>query len=202
MKYTLNCYGWQMEAIGKSLTDEQVSKIKEFMNENGYENLWEARFELDQLLDIDIWDGELFHLSKAFDNGGMNFVIEDEEGKDVLKFDIQDMLALDEVIDDYYTHNRLEEYNAFPNENGNNNVLLMVDENKGGLYYMNFESDDVPTVEDFTFMTGSIVTPEGDYDYIDKIFFKTVELEIEDYLDNSGKASTVELFTSDGGVIN
>ncbi len=78
-----------MEAIGKSLTDEQVSKIKEFMSENGYENLWEARFELDQLLDIDIWDGELFHLSKAFDNGGMNFVIEDEEGKDVLKFDIK-----------------------------------------------------------------------------------------------------------------
>lgn len=191
-----------MEAIGKSLTDEQVLKIKEFMTENGYENLWEARFELDGLLDIDIWDGELFHLSKAFDNGVMHFVIEDEEGKEVLKFDIQDILALDEVIDDYYTHNSLEEYDAFPNKNGNNNVLLMVDENKGGLYYMNFESDDVPTAEDFTFMTGSIVTPEGDYDYIDKIFFKTVELEIEDYLDNSGKASTVELFTSDGEVIN
>ena len=202
MKYTLNCYGWQMEAIGKSLTDEQVLKIKEFMTENGYEKLWEARFELDGLLDIDIWDGELFHLSKAFDNGVMHFVIEDEEGKEVLKFDIQDILALDEVIDDYYTHNSLEEYNAFPNKNGNNNVLLMVDENKGGLYYMNFESDDVPTAEDFTFMTGSIVTPEGDYDYIDKIFFKTVELEIEDYLDNSGKASTVEIFTSDGEVIN
>ena len=202
MKYTLNCYGWQMEAIGKSLTDEQVLKIKEFMTENGYENLWEARFELDGLLDIDIWYGELFHLSKAFDNGVMHFVIKDEEGKEVLKFDIQDILALDEVIDDYYTHNSLEEYDAFPNKNGNNNVLLMVDENKGGLYYMNFESDDVPTAEDFTFMTGSIVTPEGDYDYIDKIFFKTVELEIEDYLDNSGKASTVEIFTSDGEVIN
>ncbi len=202
MKYTLNCYGWQMEAIGKSLTDEQVSKIKEFMNENGYENLWEARFELDQLLDIDIWDGELFHLSKAFDNGVMNFVIEDEEGKEVLKFDIQDVESLDNVIDDYYTHNGFEEYSALPNQDGPNNILLMIDENKGGLYYMNFESDDIPTPHDFTFTNGCIVTPEGDWDYIDKILFKGVELEIEDYLDNSGKASTVELFTSDGEVIN
>ena len=171
MKYTLNCYGWQMEAIGKSLTDEQVSKIKEFMNENGYENLWEARFELDQLLDIDIWDGELFHLSKAFDNGGMNFVIEDEEGKEVLKFDIQDVESLDNVIDDYYTHNGFEEYSALPNQDGPNNILLMIDENKGGLYYMNFESDDIPTPHDFTFTNGCIVTPEGDWDYIDKILF-------------------------------
>ena len=191
-----------MEAIGKSLTDEQVSKIKEFMNENGYENLWEARFELDQLLDIDIWDGELFHLSKAFDNGVMNFVIEDEEGKEVLKFDIQDVESLDNVIDDYYTHNGFEEYSALPNQDGPNNILLMIDENKGGLYYMNFESDDIPTPHDFTFTNGCIVTPEGDCDYIDKILFKGVELEIEDYLDNSGKASTVELFTSDGEVIN
>lgn len=202
MKYTLNCYGWQMEAIGKSLTDEQVSKIKEFMNENGYENLWEARFELDQLLNIDIWDGELFHLSKAFDNGVMNFVIEDEEGKEVLKFDIEDVESLDNVIDDYYTHNGFEEYSALPNQDGPNNILLMIDENKGGLYYMNFESDDIPTPHDFTFTNGCIATPEGDWDYIDKILFKGVELEIEDYLDNSGKASTVELFTSDGGVIN
>ena len=29
MKYTLNTYGWSFEAIGKSLTDEQVLKIKE-----------------------------------------------------------------------------------------------------------------------------------------------------------------------------
>ena len=190
-----------MEAIGKSLTDEQVSKIKEFMNENGYENLWEARFELDQLLDIDIWDGELFHLSKAFDNGVMNFVIEDEEGKEVLKFDIQDVESLDNVIDDYYTHNGFEEYSALPNQDGPNNILLMIDENKGGLYYMNFESDDIPTPHDFTFTNGCIVTPEGDWDYIDKILFKGVELEIDDYLDNWGKSSNVEIFTSNGEVI-
>lgn len=190
-----------MEAIGKSLTGQQVQKIKDYMDENGFTELWETRFELDGLLDIDIWDGELFHLSKAFDNGTMNFVIEDEEGNEVLKFDIQDVTDLYEVFDDYYKDNGFEEYDACPNEK-NDNILLMVDENKGGLYYMTFESDEVPTAKDFTYTTGSIVTPNGDWDYIDKILYKGNPLEIEDYLDNSGKASTSELFTSDGEIIS
>jgi hypothetical protein len=50
MKYTLNCYGWSFEAIGKSLTDEQVLKIKEFMNENGHDELWQCRSDLDALI--------------------------------------------------------------------------------------------------------------------------------------------------------
>lgn len=190
-----------MEAIGKSLTNEQVVKIKEYMTKNGYENLWEVRFELDTLLDIDIWDGELFHLSKSFDNGVMNFEMKDEEGKVILTFDVHDVSSLEDVIDDYYSLNGFEQYKAVPNDDGISNVLLIIDENKGGLYYMNFESDEVPIPKDFTFTNGSIETPEGDWDYIDKILFKGVELEIEDYLDNLGKSSTIELFMSNGDVM-
>jgi hypothetical protein len=61
-KYKLNCYGWSLEAIGKSLTDEQVKKIEDLMKKAGYEELWEVRHDLDELLDIDIWDGDLFHV--------------------------------------------------------------------------------------------------------------------------------------------
>ena len=35
-KYKLNCYGWSLEAIGKSLTDEQVKKIEDLMKKAGY----------------------------------------------------------------------------------------------------------------------------------------------------------------------
>ena len=64
-----------------------------------------------------------------------------------------------------------------------------------------FETDTAPLPSDFTYSTGSIDTPEGDYDFIDKIFFKGQPLEIEDYLDNSGKASSVMIFTLDGDTI-
>jgi hypothetical protein len=197
-KYKLNCYGWSLEAIAKSLTDEQVGKIKDLMKKAGYEELWEVRYELDELLDIDIWDGDLFHVSKAFDNGTMYFTVEDDVEKEILSFDIDQTGELDE---NYYEENEYVDYNAFPNETEPKNVYLSVDENKGGLYYMEFESDEVPNPKDFTFTTGSIGTPNGDWDFIDKIFYKGKELEVVDWLDNSGKSSTLEIFTQDDRII-
>jgi len=197
-KYKLNCYGWSLEAIAKSLTDEQVKKIEDLMKKAGYEELWEVRYELDELLDIDIWDGDLFHVSKAFDNGTMYFTVEDDVEKEVLSFDIDQTGELDE---NYYEENDYVDYNAFPNETEPKNVYLSVDENKGGLYYMEFESDEVPNPKDFTFTTGSIGTPNGDWDFIDKIFYKGKELEVVDWLDNSGKSSTLEIFTQNDRII-
>ena len=197
-KYKLNCYGWSLEAIGKSLTDEQVKKIEDLMKKAGYEELWEIRHDLDDLLDIDIWDGDLFHISKSFDNGTMYFTVEDDMEKEVLTFDIDQTGELDE---NYYEENEYVGYDTFPNETEPRNVYLSVDENKGGLYYMEFESDEVPSSKDFTFTTGSIETPNGDWDFIDKIFYKGEELEIVDWLDNSGKSSTLEIFTHDDRII-
>ena len=197
-KYKLNCYGWSLEAIGKSLTDEQVKKIEDLMKKVGYEELWEVRHDLDELLNIDIWDGDLFHISKAFDNGTMYFTVEDDMEKEVLAFDIDETGDLDT---DYYEENDYVGYDSFPKEDEPRNVYLSVDENKGGLYYMEFETDEVPTAKDFTYTTGSVDTPNGDWDFIDKIFYKGQELEIVDWLDNSGKSSTLEIFTHDDRII-
>jgi hypothetical protein len=199
-KYKLNCYGWSLEAIGKILTDEQVKKIEDLMKRAGYEELWEVRHDLDELLDIDIWDGDLFHVSKAFDNGTMYFTVEDDMEKEVLAFDIDETGELDE---DYYDKNEYVNYDTFPKDKKlqPRNTYLSVDENKGGLYYMEFESDEVPSSKDFTFTTGCIETPNGDWDFIDKIFYKGEELEIVDWLDNSGKSSTLEIFTHDDRIL-
>ena len=197
-KYKLNCYGWSLEAIGKSLTDEQVKKIEDLMKKAGYEELWEVRYDLEELLDIDIWDGDLFHVSKAFDNGTMYFTVEDDMEKQVLSFDIDQTGELDE---NYYEENEYVGYDSFPKEDEPRNVYLSVDENKGGLYYMEFESEEIPKPEDFTYTTGSIETPNGDWDFIDKIFYKGEELEVVDWLDNSGKSSTLEIFTHDDRII-
>jgi hypothetical protein len=199
-KYKLNCYGWSLEAIGKTLTDEQIKKIEDLMKKAGYEELWEVRHDLDELLDIDIWDGDLFHVSKAFDNGTMYFTVEDDMEKEVLSFDIDETGELDE---DYYEKNDYVNYDTFPKDKKlqPRNTYLSVDENKGGLYYMEFESDEVPSSKDFTFTTGCIETPNGDWDFIDKVFYKGEELEIVDWLDNSGKSSTLEIFTHDDRIL-
>jgi len=92
-------------------------------------------------------------------------------------------------------------YDAFP-EGENKNIYLSIDENKGGIFTLSLESDEVPKATDFTYSTGSIGTPEGDWDFINQIFFKGQPLTIDDYLDNWGKTSNVEIFTSNGEVIN
>ena len=190
MKYILKTYGWSAEFIGKTLTDEQVEKIEQFKQEKGCEELWEIRFDLESVIEIDIYDGDIFHVNKALDNDTMTFELEDENGNNVLSFGIQDIQtisSINEDWDDYVSHR------AFPLEKGEN-IYVSVDENKGGIWEFEIESETVPTVEDFTFCHGSVDFPDGDWDYIDRIFFKGQEIEPYDFLDNWGKSSQVDIY--------
>lgn len=190
MNYKLKTYGWSAEFIGKNLTDEQVEKIEQFKEEKGFDELWQLRFDLDSLLDIDIYDGDIFHVNKALDNDTMTFELEDEQGNTILSFgieDIQTISSINEEWDDYISHR------AFPLEKGEN-IYVSVDENKGGIWEFEIESETVPTKEDFTFCHGSVDFPDGDWDYIDRIFFRGQEIEPSDFLDNWGKASQVNIY--------
>jgi len=206
MKYTVEFYGWEMEAQGYSLDDMQVEQVRDLMEENGVDELWEVRSEMEDI-GIDVWDeGDLFHISKPFYNDSFWGQVKDEEGNVVLEIDYKDLgdmydhIGDDDDIEELYPY---ENYIALPEFLDNtDNVLLIVDENKGGLFECSFESDEVPTSKDFSLQGGTIETPDGDWDFISRVFFKDQELEAEDYLDNRGKAATVEIYTSDDDIIN
>jgi hypothetical protein len=201
-KYTLNTYGWSFEAICKTLTDEQVQLIRNKMDEEGFTELHEIRFDLDALLDLDFWDGEVFHRTEAFDNDTITFQVVDEEGTKVLEFGINETVDLYETIEDFDDKYKYRSYNAIPEYNiPPTNLYLSVDENKGGIFTFTFESDTAPVASDFTYSSGSVETHDGDYDFIDKIFFKGQPLEIEDYIDNWGKSSSCMIYTLDGDTI-
>ena len=51
-KYILETYGWQMEGMGHSLTNEQVAQIEQIMSEEGYDELWQARDDIEEKLGI------------------------------------------------------------------------------------------------------------------------------------------------------
>lgn len=199
MKYTLNAYGWSIEAVANELTDEQVQIIKDKMKEEGHEELYQIRFDLDELLNIDIWHGDIFHYSAGLDNGVIQFEVIDEGGNKVLEFDIANTADLYETIENYDELYGYTSFSAFPQPEGPKNICLTVDENKGGVTCYNFESDTVPVPSDFTYSTGSVETPEGDWDFVDKVFFKGKPLEILDWLDNWGKASTCVIYSYDEG---
>ena len=206
MKYTIEFYGWEMEAQGYSVTNDQVEDIIELMDENAADELWEVRSELEDV-GIDVWDeGDLFHISKPLYNGTLWAKVMDAEGNTVLEFeekdtgDLYDHIGDDEEIDEKFPY---ENYVALPEFlDTTDNVLLIVDENKGGLMVCTFESDEVPTAKDFSLQGGTVETPDGDWDFVSRVFFKDQELEAEDYLDSRGKAASLEIYTHDGRTIS
>jgi hypothetical protein len=205
-KYKLEMYGWEVEATGHSLTDEQVKQIQDLMETNGYSELWESRNDLEEegIID-DLYNPDLFHVSRGLDNSGLWFSLKDDKDNEVLRFEPSDMEDIYEMLGDSADDIPYEGYLAIPGEGKNeniDNILVVIDENKGGICeYEMFESDELPTAKDFCVQHGDIATPDGDWDFISKVFYKGKDLEVYNYLDNRGKAATVEIYTRDGQII-
>ena len=202
MKFTVNTYGWEIEAVGHKLTDSQFDKIQALMEVNGYEELTEVRHDLEsESIIADIYDPDLFHLSAPLDNETMNFFILDELGKEVVTFDLSDTTDVYDYFGDDLDPDEefgSNDHLSIPDMLGCENILLIYDENKGGLGIFEIECNELPKPEDFTYRGGSIGTPEYDLDFVAQLFFKGKLIEPIDYLDNSGKASTLEIFRKDG----
>jgi hypothetical protein len=205
-KYILKTYGWEMEAVAHTISNDQVEQIQSLIDDNGYDELTEARWDLEESGIIpDMYLPDIFHMSAPMDNGLLSFVVEDENGTEVLTFDCKQTADIYTYFgDDIDPDSEFErtEYNAIPEDNDAENVMLLVDESKGGISQYVFESEETPQVSDFAYMSGSVDTPDGDIDYISHIFFNKQLLEIDDHLDNRGKASTLTIFRADGDIIS
>jgi hypothetical protein len=176
------------------------------METNGYSELWESRNDLEEegIID-DLYNPDLFHVSRGLDNSGLWFSLKDDKDNEVLRFEPSDMEDIYEMLGDSADDIPYEGYLAIPGEGKNeniDNILVVFDENKGGICeYEMFESDEVPTAKDFCVQHGDIATPDGDWDFISKVFYKGKDLEVYNHLDNRGKAATVEIYTRDGQII-
>lgn len=202
-KYRLELYGWEVEATGHSLTDKQVEDIKSLMKKEEVEELWEVRSEIEEneILN-DWWSPDLFHETSPLDNSALYCYLY-EDDVEITKWQFHDIPSSWEVIGDDKADELNSIHCAIPEYiEGVDNVLCSFDENKGGLQDYEFESDTVPTPKDFYYTNGCIETPEGDWDYVDKLFFKGKELDVTDYGDNSGKASTIHIYRKDDSIIN
>jgi hypothetical protein len=218
MKYKLELYGWEVEATGHSISDKQVEDIQSLMKEKEVDELWEVRHDLEEneIID-DLWSPDLFHESKPLDNSALICYIYDEDGKEVSKFPLHDIPHAWEVIGDEEADKLSVNIPCDPNYMGGSlasrkktrivdNIFCTFDENKGGCCEYEIESDTPPTAKDFYYVNGCIETPDGDWDYIESIYIKQTddtykELEVHEYGDNMGKASSVLIYRKDGTTI-
>ena len=203
-KYRLELYGWDVETVGHSITDKQVEQIQSLMKEQGHDEVWEVRHDLEDYAQIDLpdwWSPDLLHETKPLDNSALRCYLYDEDNKETI-WDFHEMLPAWEVVGDDKADELNEVICAIPEYLKDvDNILCSFDENKGCLSEYTFESDTIPTPKDFYYTNNCIETPEGDWDVIDRIFFKGEELDLDDWGDTTGKASTVEIYRKDGTII-
>ena len=196
-KYKLLVNGWELNASGHELTDEEVQKIKDIQDEREIDDLSEIGYELEELLDdYYAYSTNMWVIDKPNNVTGLNFVLVemDESGdeKVILEFTHKEMTDHMEIDEDM----ELTTLNGYPDIDNKHNILLWFEENKGTVCAYPFESEETPTAADFSMVYGCVETPDGDWDYMDKLFFKGQELEIS-YEEQwtRGKALTVELWT-------
>ena len=192
-KYKLRLHGWELNASAHSLTNEQVEDLKEYQEENGNDDLSEIAWEIETVVEeYEPFNTNMWVIDVPMDNDKLTFILEDEEGEEVTTFKLDDMTDHYEIDEDYDSDSR----NGYPEEGGDENILLFLEENKGIVYGFNLESEEVPTAKDFSYIRGSIDTPDGEWDFVDKVFFKGTELEVDfDFQETRGKALTVQLWT-------
>jgi hypothetical protein len=192
-KYKLRLHGWELNASAHSLTNQQVEELKEYQEENGNDDLSEIAWEIETVVEeYEPFNTNMWVIDVPMDNDKLTFILEDENGEEITTFKLDDMTDHYEIVEDYDGENR----NGYPEEGGDENILLFLEENKGVVYGFNLESEEVPTAKDFSYIRGSIDTPDGDWDFVDKVFFKGTELEVDfDFQETRGKALTVQLWT-------
>jgi|APGre2960657373_1045057.scaffolds.fasta_scaffold06604_3 hypothetical protein len=185
MNYRLMVYGEEGEFVAKKLTKEDYERIQNHLTEKNL-CLVESRYDLFD----DPWDGDLFRITKALDNDKLHFELLNEHGVTIGDFfgtkEISTIEEWDENFDDYVYMNVIPE----PGEI----IYFSVDRAKGGFVYFDFESDEVPQPKDFSVSYGVVEESDGDWDYVNKYYFKGKELEITDYIDSRGDDSVAVIY--------
>jgi hypothetical protein len=191
--YQLKIFGWELNASAHSITDQEVEDIKQFQEDNGYDDLSEMAWDLESVVEgYEPFSTNMWVMDKPMDNDALLFVVTDEDETEICRFELNEMTDHYEIEDNYES----VDYQGYPVEGKEENILLFLEEGKGLVYGFNFESDEVPTPKDFSYIPGTIGTPEQDWDIIDKVFFKGKELEVDyDFQGTVGKALTVEIWT-------
>ena len=165
------------------------------MSENGIDDLSSMGFDIEGVLNYDIFDANMWVMDKPLWNGTPHFMVfkSDDMENRVLEFEEKEMSDHYEVDEnaDYG-----DTFNGFPIEGEEENIILWLEENKGWICDFEFESDEIPTAKDFSMVGGCIETPNGDWDFIDKMYFKGKELQMDfNHQETRGKALTIELWT-------
>jgi len=186
MKYILKIIGNEMHISAHSVNQDEALRITSYVEENDYQ-LRRIVGEIDDevLPGYDSWNTNLWVFDKP-DNEDSVFVIEDTREKEVAKFPVQKVKKLKSPVG--------ETCSAMPADHGDKGVLLCFSNSRGVVCNFHIESHEVPVASDFAYVLGKLITPAGKGAFIDKVFFKGVELPMEYDLQDTDNIGVISQF--------
>ncbi len=189
--YTIELYGWTLEAKAKSIHLEQVEQINSLKNDAGAQELSQIKFDIeDTIVSDDNWD--ILRVSKPFWYLDKTiFVVKDDQDTEVNRFELSNVIHHEE----FGTSETGVDYVLIPGVEFDH-ILFSVDELKGGICSYQTKSNQVPQVTDFSVLDGSIEGPDSEWEFIDSLFFKGNKLEITSYLNSDCKSSEVVVYSN------
>jgi hypothetical protein len=201
-KFSLLVNGLGFDGSAHILTEDEVQGLRDCKDGQGYVDWGEMYSDLPTYLkDYDHYDTNFWVLSTALATESLHFVLIDQDENlvwDVKPEEFSDVN--DETLGYEFPENAEDatKYrDAFPYED-QPNILLVYALCKGTLVDYSLESDEVPKPCDFSCTVHSIESPDGDFEYVDKVFYKGRQLEpVYEHENYTVKESIVQIFTLD-----
>ena len=187
-KYTLTVGGLELLASGHSLKNNEVKALQDFQKEKKINDLYEIGIGISDIIKgYDPTKANMWETHKVSKNDSLVFSLTDGK-KWNLSFTLLDIKS--------QPKKNITILNSTPVKGKEENILLWINEGKGNVCTFTFESVVEPKLSDFTFGEGKIVAPDGNWEFIDTLYFKGVELK-PDYSSNDVKNEflTVELWS-------
>lgn len=190
--YRVLVSGWENHFRTFGLDKSDIETIKDILMKNDTDDIVLVYEEIETMLSLA--GMELMDISRPhFNLENLWFKVEDSDNNVVCEFIGTEINNHEEFQDE---EDLSETFDIMMDEEFEN-VMLFVDEYKGGLFELNIESDTVPVPSDFSFVNGSVVAPNFEIDFISKIFFKGEICTPQYTLDNDHKGSSVYMINGD-----
>ena len=188
--YKIQVFGWESVFHTYQVDKEGVKVINQILKDNETQDLSEVWEEIEYELDL-IGKEQLSICRPNLNLERLSFIVYDADGEEDNYFFGEDILEHTDIDPNYSSDH---DYHVVEPKEMGGAVIVVHEENKGGIFEFYVESEDTPQAKDFSYTVGFIENDLWVWEYVSEIFYKGNLCKPEEFLDNDGKSKNVYMY--------